>query len=127
MTNNYFPDFDVEVVEKKSGMYKVILREEQCAIYLDPEKIQNIAGKVSEEESLVAMVLAYIECVRKNTTNAKDRIEKLDEELVAEAFEKLSRKYSMEELTFYFKSFKWYEIEEIMKSSDPVSALEERG
>jgi hypothetical protein len=79
-----------------------MLREEQCAIYLDPEKVQNIAEKISEEEPLVAMVLAHIECVRKNTTNSKDRIRKLDEDLVTVAIEKLAKALDVP-ITFFYR------------------------
>ena len=125
MTKTYLPDFDVEVVETKNGSYKVIFEEENCAIYLDSERVQEVVQKSSEEPEFVAVLIAYIEFIYRNTINKNHRVRKISENEIAETIVSLTNALAIEEVIYKFKELKWHEIQMIVGSSDPASTLNE--
>ena len=124
MTKTYLPDFDVEVVETKNGFYKVIFEEENCAIYLDSERVQDVVLKASEEPEFVAVLIAYIEFIHRNTIDTNHRVRKISEKEIAETIVGLTKVLAIEEVIYKFKELKWHEIQKVVDSSNPIATLE---
>jgi len=128
MTNNNLTYFEgMEVIKtRKSQYYKVVFEDGECTIYISEKNVQEICENCQEEQVLVAILLACIEYIRKDTSTDKNKIRKIDEKIVVESTVKLLSDYTAETLILYIKSLKWHEVKEIYESQNPKEMLEVR-
>lgn len=123
MAKNNLKYFDGIGVKKNRNnkSYKVIFKDEECTISINAKEVQEICESGNVEE-LVAILLAYVEYIRKDTSTDEVRLRKIE---VIEPTIKLLRDYDVESLIFYFRSLKWHEIKSIYESADPGARFKE--
>ena len=126
MTRQIFPDFGAEVMTTRQGKsFKIFFEEVECTIYLNSEKVQYVAEMTSEDIALIAVLLAHIECIRKDTSDADHKTKKLEDDTMAEAINNLLSNYMIEDLINIFSTLKWHEIVLVMEADEPLNQLEE--
>ena len=124
-SKNSFVYFDDAEVTRTSKRYKVILKQENVTMYFKQEIVDSIKNMTDEDANLVAILLAHIEFVRRNT-NKEDIgvfVRKLENEDIVEGLEVLLRYKSLEELIEIVQTLKWHQIVEIMTAESPIEEL----
>ena len=107
------------------GYCKVYLEEEDWRIYVPTEDVNRVAMATEQDENLVAVLLAYVSYIRKNTLAAKNNVPKLDQEVVLNSLINLVKGYehSVQDLINQVKYLKWHELRRILMSSEPAEML----
>lgn len=116
--------FDDAEVTRTSKLYKVILEQEETTIYLKETLVETIATSTNQDENLIAILLAHMECVRRSrNTNINKDARKLDDKIVAEGLKILLRDILIEDLIQKMQSIKWHQIVEILTAESPIEEL----
>ena len=122
-----FAYFQEVMVYKKNKMYVVTLEEEEATFYLEPNMINQIAKKANEEENLVAILVAYINYVRRSRAKCDGkrdgRPQNLDSQVIVDGLITILKKVSIDDLIVTFRSLKWHEIKSILTFDLPIEEV----
>ena len=127
MTNNNLIFFEgAEIAETRSGKYyRVVLEDEECTVYVNTMIAEEISSEVNEEKSLIAVLLAYIEYIRKSNSTKERKNSRMDKDRIISSTISLITAYPTEILIGYIKNLKWHEVKAIFKSANPVKELKQ--
>lgn len=129
MTKNNYTLYENATISKMRGgiSWKVELEDEECSILVKVETVDKIFTGTNTEETIIALILAYIECKRKALcfTSAKYP-EKIDDIVIASAVGNLILSdYPIERIVEWVRNAKWHEIKAVLTSENPAEYLGE--
>ena len=128
MTNyNGFAYFQDAMVSRKNTMYVVDLEVEEAKFYLGEKMIDEIARKTGEDKNLIAILIAYIDYVRKSRGKRNGKhdggIQNLPYEDIVDGVTALLRKISIDDLIEKIKGLKWHEIKSVLTGELPIEEI----
>ena len=95
--------------------YRVVLVDEERRIILRKDLVDNISEKTGDDENLIAILLAYIDCARINSTKSHKKPKPLDDKIIIEGILILLNYILIEKLISIIKLMKWNEIVDALK------------
>lgn len=117
---------DAEVTRTKNNRYKVYLIEEEMEIIIGDNLVKEIALATSEEENLIAILLSYIDFVRRSRiTQTVTAPRKVKEEVLITSLIKLLRENPIERLINIVKYLKWHQLLDVLTSEEPSEKIQE--
>ena len=102
-----------------------MLEDEECTVYVNTMIAEEISSEVNEEKSLIAVLLAYIEYIRKSNSTKERKNSRMDKDRIISSTISLITAYPTEILIGYIKNLKWHEVKAIFKSANPVKELKQ--
>lgn len=121
---------DACITEIRGGLnWKVEIEEEENTIIFVNKKIVNeiFSNSNATEESLIALLLAYIEYVRRTMNfDSSKRPRRIEEEYIQSAITNiLSTSYPIESIIEWVKTAKWHEVKTLLTSDNPSEMIGE--
>lgn len=125
MTNTNFTYYGEATISKTRSSFKIELEKAEVTIFVPFNIVEQICERAIDYETMVAVLLAYIEVIRKNsfTVNVKNR--KIRDDILISNTIRLLEKFSAEQLIEVVKELKWHEIERIFNSENPENEIDE--
>ena len=126
MTKNVVA-LDWGTITQSKDYFKVFLEEEEWRIYVPMEEVRRVTTATEQDENFVAVLLAYVSYIRKNTLVAKNNVPKLDQEVALNSVINLIKGYehSIQDLIDEIKVLKWHELRRVLLSEEPAATLYE--
>ena len=126
MTSNVV-SVDWGTISQSRSYFKVNLEDENWKISVPSEKVSKASMATGQDEYLVAVLFAYVSYIRQNTLAPKNKVEKLEDEVVMNAMINLINGYehSMQSLINQIKELKWHELRWVILSKEPAATLYE--
>lgn len=124
VNSNNFNYFDEAIVERTNYLYKVELVEENTSISKSRSIVEQIGEQSGQDNSLIAILLAYIEYVRRiNSLIGRRGPTQFDDDIMTEVIINLLEYFSIEELISKVKSSNWYELSNVFESNNPIENM----
>lgn len=120
----YTQNFMIEIRRKTFYMVKDVRSEE--TIEVETHIIEEIAYLTEENKDSIAILLAQIYTIQKNTHFVKREELVIEEEYLIRSLQELLLKYSAETLAEMFEDMKYFEIKQILQSDYPITELKRR-
>lgn len=119
---------DAKISEVRGGVsWKIELEDVDEIIFIKKNIVDKIASNSDAEETLIALVLAYIKYVRTTVNpNSMNCPKKIDDEILINSMSKLiDNSYPIEYIIEWVRDSKWTEIERVFTSENPEEELSE--
>lgn len=78
MTNTNCTYYDEATISKTRASFKVELEEHDVTIFIPSSTVSAICEKTTDDEAVIATLLAYIEVTRKEAITNKERFRRID-------------------------------------------------
>lgn len=120
----YTQSFMIEIRRKTFYMIKDVRNEE--TIEIETHIIEEIAYLTEEDKDSIAILLAQIYSIQKNTHLVKREELVIKEECLIRSLQDLLLQYSAETLAELFEDMKYFEIKQILESDYPITELKRK-
>lgn len=120
----YTQNFMIEIRRKNFYLVRDLRTEE--TIEVETHIIEEIASATDESKDSIAILLAQIYCIRKNTLCVAREESIIKEECLIFSLDDLLLRYSAETLAEAFEDMKYFEIKQILESESPITELKKR-
>ena len=120
----YTQSFMIEIRRKTFYMIKDVRNEE--TIEIENYIIEEIAHLTEENKDSIAILLAQIYSIQKNTHLVKREELVIKEECLIRSLQDLLLQYSAETLAELFEDMKYFEIKQILESDYPITELKRK-
>lgn len=120
----YTQNFMIEIRRKTFYILKDVRNEE--TIEVETYIIEKIAYLTEENKDSIAILLAQIYSIQKNTHLVKREELVIKEESLIHSLQGLLLQYQAETLAELFEDMKYFEIRQILESDYPIAELRRR-
>lgn len=115
-----------QIVTRRKTFYMVKDSRNDEIIEVEAYIIEEIADVTGEEKDNIAILLAQLYTIQKNTHLVKREDLVIKEEFLIRSIQELLFKYSSESLVEIFEDMKYFEIKEILESQYPTIELNKK-
>lgn len=118
---------EIYIIHRREKFYLLEATLDREEVFkIDTELIEKIFSKTQETKDSIAILLTVIEIVRRNTYIKRKNEMMEDKEAVINSLIQLLMKYTAENLSNIFENLKYFEIQQIIESKNPIIELSKK-
>lgn len=124
MANTNYTYYGEATVSRMRLSFKVVLDEHERTIIIPVSIVEEISNTTKEDVDMIAILLAYIEVIRKEVVTDTEKFRKIAEKRLIVNVSKLLNEYAIEELIEIIQGLKWHQIVDVLESNNPKKQLD---